>query len=96
MKLTTERIEDITDLAALTTIISESYVASYPGSSLKVRRRYRRLITILKKAEKVTMAETQQTTYSSALKTPAQDSLDQAVALRQHRWDLPGMSLVRR
>jgi len=96
VKLITERIEDMIDLTALTTIISESYVASYQGSSLKVRRRYRRLITILKKAEKLTMDETQQTIYSSALKTPAQDSLDQAVALQQHRWDLPSMSLVRR
>ena len=85
MELITERIEDIINLAALTTIISESYVASYQGSSLKVRRRYRRLITILEKTEQVTIAETQQITYSSAPTMPAQDSLDQAVALQQHR-----------
>ena len=47
------------DLETLITLLSESYTASYRGSSLKVRRRYRRLIVALTKAqaEREVMAE---------------------------------------
>jgi hypothetical protein len=44
------RTENSVDLGALIAIISQAYTASYRGSSLKVRRRYRRLIAALEKA----------------------------------------------
>ena len=50
MKRVAERTEGTVDLATLITIVSQAYTASYRGSSLKVRRRYRRLITALEKA----------------------------------------------
>ncbi len=38
------------DYAALIALLSESYAESYRDSSLKVRRRYRKLIVALEKA----------------------------------------------
>ncbi|ADI15125.1 hypothetical protein [Truepera radiovictrix] len=37
------------DLGTLIRLVSEGYVVTYRGSSLKVRRRYRRLIVALEK-----------------------------------------------
>ena len=37
------------DLAALTSLLAESYALTHRGSSLKVRRRYRKLISALEK-----------------------------------------------
>jgi hypothetical protein len=50
LKRVAERTEGTPDLTALITIVSQAYTASYRDSSLKVRRRYRRLITALEKA----------------------------------------------
>ena len=59
MAQTAIREEEAFDLETLIALLSESYVASYRGSSLKVRRRYRRLIVALTKAqaEREVMAE---------------------------------------
>ena len=42
--VTQPRQSPITDIRTLTRLVFESYQASYPHSSPKVRRRYRRLI----------------------------------------------------
>lgn len=42
-------VREVSDLAALITLLSESYADSYRGSSPKVRRRYRKLIAALEK-----------------------------------------------
>lgn len=51
MAQTATREEEAFDLTVLITLLSESYTASYRDSSLKVRRRYRKLITALTKAQ---------------------------------------------
>lgn len=51
MAQTATREEEAFDLGVLITLLSESYTASYRGSSLKVRRRYRKLITALTQAK---------------------------------------------
>ncbi len=50
MAKTAVREEEAFELGALIALLSDSYTASYRGSSLKVRRRYRRLIVVLTKA----------------------------------------------
>jgi hypothetical protein len=51
MAQTAVREEEAFELSALIALLSESYTASYRGSSLKVRRRYRKLIVALTKAQ---------------------------------------------
>jgi hypothetical protein len=51
MAKTAVREEEAFELGALIALLSDSYTASYRGSSLKVRRRYRRLIVALTKAK---------------------------------------------
>ncbi len=50
MAKTAVREEEAFELGALIALLSDSYTASYRGLSLKVRRRYRRLIVALTKA----------------------------------------------
>lgn len=49
MARTATRTEEELDLSMLINLLSDAYTASYRGSSLKVRRRYRRLIVALQK-----------------------------------------------
>jgi len=51
MAKTATRKAEALDLGALITLLSEGYADSYGASSLKVRRRYRKLIAALTKAK---------------------------------------------
>jgi len=55
-KTATRKVEAL-DLGVLITLLSEGYAGSYGDSSLKVRRRYRKLIAALTKAKQVAAAE---------------------------------------
>lgn len=57
MAKTATREEEALDLGALITLLSESYTASYRNSSLKIRRRYRKLIAALAQAKGAVAAE---------------------------------------